>query len=129
MTEYPRKESKLRKDYRDKKRLEALYARYSIREIGTLYNISGNAIWKWLKKFGIEAKVEDSQPLEMIQDLRYAGLSSENIALVTGVGVSQVYKIKKGDIKCPQSLTLRRLTKLHNKVCKDSKKTEANSIH
>ncbi len=118
MTEYPRKESKLRKDYRDKERLKALYARYSIREIGTLYGVSGNAIWKWLKKFGIEARVGDSQPLKMIQDLRYAGLSSENIALVTGVAVSQVYKIKKGDIKCPQSSTVRKLIKLHNKVCK-----------
>ena len=113
---YLSKGTRERKDYRNKKKLETFYSRYSIREIGTLYGVSGNAIWKWLKKFGIEAKIQNREPLKMIQDLRGTGLSSENIAQITGIHVSQIYRIKRGDSKCPQSSTLRKLTKLHNKV-------------
>jgi len=122
----------LKQGYRNKDKLRALYTRYSIREIGTLYGVSGNAIWNWLKKFGIEATAEDKRALKMIQDLRGMGLSYEDIAQITGIHVSQIYRIKRGDSKYPQSSTVRKLTKLHNRVRRSSKsqgKTEANSIH
>lgn len=109
------------RDYRNKGKLKALYGSYSIREIASLYGVSGNAIWEWLKRFGIEARVEDRRALEMIQDLKKVGLSFAGIAQLTGIHVSQVYRIKRGYNKRPNFSTVRKFTKLHNKVCKNCK--------
>ena len=121
---------RVKKDYRNKEKLTALRSQYSIREIGVLYGVSGNAIWLWLKKFGIEAKAENeglSQSQKMIQDLGDLGLSPKEIAQLTGIHVSQIYRIKRGDNKCPQSSTIRKLAKVNDKI--DWKKTEANSTN
>ena len=110
-----------KKDYRNKKRLEALFRRYSLREIGTLYGVSHNAIWKWQRRFKIEATVEDKRALEMIQDLKNVGLSYGNIAQITSIGLAQIYKIKNNKSRRPDFQTVRELKKLHRKVCKELK--------
>jgi len=118
----------MKRDFRDEEKLRTLYTEYSIREIGALYGVSGNAIWLWLKRFGIEATVagrEDKRVLAMIEDLRRTGLSYADIAQITGIHVAQIYRIKRGDTRCPQSSTVRKLTKLHNKLA--VLKAEANS--
>ena len=120
--DYPKR----KQGYRNKEKLKALYSQYSIREIGALYGISGNAVWKWLKKFGIEAKAQNEEPQKTIQDLGNLGLSYADIAQITGIHVSQIYRIKRGDSKCPQSSTIRKLAKVNDKIAWG--KTEANSI-
>lgn len=104
------------KDYRNKHKLQLLYNKFSLTEIGTFYGITAQAVWLWIKKLGVQPR-DEKMPVILIKDLKeVTGLSTPDLARLTNISKKEMYTIEQGGNPHPYSR--RKIARIHDKVRK-----------
>ncbi len=120
---------RIRKPYQDKRTLQLLYQKYTLREIAEMYGISFQLVHQYIQKFNI-SKVSRKEPArtvrlssehcqKLIKGIKETkGLNNYDIASLINLSANEIYRIEKG-LSTPQLATGKKLLKLYRRLNKD----------